>query len=374
LKYSEARFKNEQNVTARSTASRMLLTSKSDAGSGGETIMKNNNLMTQRGRGGLLRLSHLASLAVIVITVVAGASAQGKRKARPVLKQKPPVAETDIDSRNTEFVRPRRAVDAPSATPSATPALTPAAATTLALTPENSSAAPSDSSAVAKTADPKVSEEEELAGLRDEVANAEDEKVRASARRKLVDRLVEMNRMPEAIKELHVITGDERLDPVGLYNAGNTLARLGDEKSAVEAYRKAISQRRGNYSRAQNNLGVVLIRLGRLEEAHDALEAALRQEAGNYGEASYNMGRLQLLRGELPLAIKSWERAVKLEPDHTPAVVALARAYAQKGDAERGLELLDAFSKRMSVRGKDVPHEVTVARGEVIALGNVATK
>ncbi|MGI8567444.1 MAG: tetratricopeptide repeat protein [Pyrinomonadaceae bacterium] len=340
--------------------------------------MKNNNLVVQSeraNRDGLLRLSRLASLAVIVLAVAAGASAQGKRKtARPVLKQKPPVVETDVDSRNTEFVRPRRTADAPSATPSTTPPIAPTAATTPALTPAAPSAAPSDSSAVVKTADPKVREEEELAGLRDEVANAEDEKVRASARRKLVDRLVEMNRTPEAIKELRAITDEERLDPVGLYNVGNTLARLGDEKSAVEAYRKAISQRRGNYSRAQNNLGVVLIRLGRLEEAHDALEAALRQEAGNYGEASYNMGRLQLLRDELPLAIKSWERTLKLEPDHTPAVVALARAYAQKGDAERGLELLDAFSKRMSVRGRDVPREVTLARGEVIALGNIATK
>ena len=80
------------------------------------------------------------------------------------------------------------------------------------------------------------------------------------------------------------------------------------------------------------------------------------------------------MRDELPLAIKSWERAVKVQPDHAPAVVALAKGYAQKDDAERGLEVIDAFSKRVTVSGKDVPPEVMVARSEVIALGNLATK
>ena len=68
------------------------------------------------------------------------------------------------------------------------------------------------------------------------------------------------------------------------------------------AYGKAVAQRRGNYARAQHNLGVVLTRLGRWEEAEGALRAALRLENDTYAEASYSLGRLHALRGETDLA------------------------------------------------------------------------
>lgn len=321
------------------------------------------------GRSDFDPVWRLASLAVIImLLIVTGAPAQRKKKAaRPTLKRRPAavVTQTDVDARNSEFMRPRR-TSAPTA---AATAESPAPAPPATATPAEPAAA-----AAVTTVAPEVREEEEIAGLRDEVAVATDDRERARLQRKLIDRLVELNRTDEALRELRAVTKEERLDPIGFYNAGNTLARLGDAETAVEAYRKAIAQRRGNYSRAQNNLGVVLIRLGRLIEAADALDAALQQENNSYAEASYNRGRVHALRDELPLAIKSWERAIKLQPDHAPAVVALAKGYAQKGDAERGLEVIDAFSKRMTVSGKDVPREVTAARGEVIALGNLATK
>ena len=52
-------------------------------------------------------------------------------------------------------------------------------------------------------------------------------------------------------------------NPIGFYNLGNAYAHRGDNEAAIAAYRKAIEQRHGHYSRALNNLGVVLLRLDR---------------------------------------------------------------------------------------------------------------
>ncbi len=194
---------------------------------------------------------------------------------------------------------------------------------------------------------------------------------RARLRRELAARLIDANRGAEAVALLRAMASEERLDPPHFYNAGNALARLGESQAAAEAYRKAIGQRRGNYSRAQHNLGVVLIRLGRWDEAEEALRAALRLESQSYPEASYNLGRLHALRGEAGLAMAEWGRALKAKPDHADACVALARALAEEGERERALAVLDAFAERLSRRGLAAPREVTVARGEIVAAANV---
>ena len=208
--------------------------------------------------------------------------------------------------------------------------------------------------------------------LRARIESAKTDAERARLRRELAERLAAEGRQGEAVAELRAVLGQEHFDPSGYYNAGNALARLGESNAAVEAYRKAIGQRRGNYSRAQHNLGVVLVRLGRWEEALDALQSALRLEGGRYPEASYNLGRLHALRGEAGLAIDAWTRALAAHPEHADAAVALARALAEDGDPARGLAVLDAFGKRFSSRGALVPRAVEVARGEIVAARNLA--
>lgn len=200
-----------------------------------------------------------------------------------------------------------------------------------------------------------------LSTLRAQIRDAKDEAERTRLRRTLVDYLVALNRKAEAIDELRLALKDERFDPVGFYNIGNALVRLGDTDTAVDAYRKAIEQRRGHYSRASHNLGVVLMRQGRWDEAQEALSAALRQEAFRYPEASYNLGRLYSLRGEAALAIREWTRALSLQPDHTDAALALARAYAEDGNPERAINIIDSFTKRHGAND-----ELTAARREIL--------
>lgn len=200
-----------------------------------------------------------------------------------------------------------------------------------------------------------------LVTLRAQIKDAQTELERARLRRTLVDYLVALDQKKEAIAELRLMSKDERFDPVGFYNIGNALARLGDTDTAVEAYRKAINQRRGHYSRALNNLGVVLLRQGRWDEAREALTSALRQEAGRYAEASYNLGRLYSLRGEADLAIREWSRVLALQPDHADATLALARAYAEDGNPERALAVIDSFTSR---RGTN--NELAAVRREIL--------
>src|SRR5215510_535838 len=97
------------------------------------------------------------------------------------------------------------------------------------------------------------------------------------------------NRLKLKLAELNSIANSNGFDPVGFYNLGNSFARLGESEAAIAAYKSAINQRNGRYSRAYNNLGVVLLRAGRWDEAYDALLSALQLESFRYAEASYNL-------------------------------------------------------------------------------------
>jgi tetratricopeptide (TPR) repeat protein len=211
----------------------------------------------------------------------------------------------------------------------------------------------------------------DLDALRTQIETTSADGERGRLQRQLVERLATASDKGAALSELRLLLHEDRFDPPFFYNLGNALARLGDASAATDAYRKAISQRRGHYARALNNLGVILTRQGQWEEAHDALVAALGEEHNTYAEASYNLGRLYLLRGEAGLAIREWQHTLALEPTHADAATALARAYAEDGDAKRGLAVLDAYTARTTRTGAGVPLPVVYARRE-IAVANVS--
>ncbi len=208
-----------------------------------------------------------------------------------------------------------------------------------------------------------------LAALRADISAATVDGERGQLQRELINLLVGAGDKTAALGELRLLLHEDRYDPPFFYNLGNALARLGDASAATDAYRKAISQRRGHYARALNNLGVLLMRQGRWEEARDALVGALNEEHNSYPEASYNLGRLYLLQGEANLAIREWRHTLVLQPEHADAAAALARAYAEDGDAQRGLAVLDAYTARSSRAGSSVPLPVAYARREIVEAG-----
>src|SRR5687768_9439715 len=131
-----------------------------------------------------------------------------------------------------------------------------------------------------------------VASLRDQIASAATVPERIRLQLKLAEHLVNTGHRAEALKELNVIVDSGAFDPTGFYNVGNAFARLGETEAALGAYREAITQRRGKYSRALNNMGVILLRVGRWDDAYDAFISALKIESFRYAEASYNLGRL----------------------------------------------------------------------------------
>jgi tetratricopeptide (TPR) repeat protein len=330
-------------------------------------------------------------------------ASKSRRDARAQGAAKPAAAREQTPAPRppaSEITRARRAAVAPSVKPSAKSApassanAAPASSATPAPKPTNaptaapsaaSSAVPSAASAAvaAPSVDATVASaskhdalksldaEGELERLRAEIKDAKPGAERARLQRALIERLVALKREPEALDALRLMIHEDRFDPPFFFNTGNALARLGDATAAEDAYRKAISQRRGNYSRALNNLGVILIRQGHWEEAEASLKAALLQENYAYAEASYNLGRLHLLRGEADLAMREWLRTLRLDAGHTEAAVALARAYTEDGDAQRALLVLDNFAARSVRTGSGIPREITDARREIVS-GNLA--
>src|SRR5205085_935066 len=174
-----------------------------------------------------------------------------------------------------------------------------------------------------------------VASLREQIQAASSAPEQNRLRLKLADLLLTSGHKSEAVAELEQMAGSSDFDPVGFYNLGNFFARLGESEAAVAAYRTAIEQRNGQYSRAYNKLGVVLLRTGRWDEAQDALLSALKLENFRYAEASYNLGRVYAVRGQKDLALREWRRALAVDPRHDAAAQALANALVSVGNEDR---------------------------------------
>jgi tetratricopeptide (TPR) repeat protein len=160
--------------------------------------------------------------------------------------------------------------------------------------------------------------------LRDQIAAASVAPDRNRLQLKLAEELAKTGHKTEALAELNTILNSKDFDPISFYNLGNAFARLGETESAITAYRRAIEQRNGGYSRAYNNLGVLLLRQGRWDEAYDSFISALKLENFRYAEASYNLGRVYAARGQNDLAVREWRRALAVDPKHDAAAQALA--------------------------------------------------
>jgi tetratricopeptide (TPR) repeat protein len=299
------------------------------------------------------------ALATLAFTLALGATAraQDSKGGESVVRERRATATTTDATKTATESKAAQADKNAGASSSSAPSPTPAA---------------SPSASPASSTQPASASGDEFEELKSQIASASNPAERGRLRQTLAARLAESGRKAEAVEMLRSMLAEERFDPPFFYNTGNALARLGESNAAVEAYRKAISQRHGNYSRAQNNLGVVLMRLGRWDESEEALTAALKLENYNYAEASYSLGRLHALRGEAGLAIAEWQRTLRLDPGHADAAVALARALAEDGNPEQGIAVLDSFTSRAGKGGAVVPREVAVARGEIVAATNVA--
>ena len=204
--------------------------------------------------------------------------------------------------------------------------------------------------------------------LRKQIEAAPNAAERNRLRLQLSDLLHSTGHKTEALAELNAIAKSDSFDPIGFYNLGNAFARLGDSEAAMTAYKTAIEQRKGKYSRAYNNLGVLLLRDGRWDEAYDALLSAVKLENFRYAEASYNLGRVYAARGQNDLAAREWRRALSVDPRHDAAKLALARGSVEG-------TIVVASSPAKPVRKSElnaVERKAPAATGPTLALDRVS--
>ncbi|MFN2531051.1 MAG: tetratricopeptide repeat protein [Pyrinomonadaceae bacterium] len=237
-------------------------------------------------------------------------------------------APAQTPSNEVEKIQPTKPTETSAETPATNSASDPRQVIAEPKAKETSQPAPSTGVELKAASDP-------ITELREQIAAAPAGPDRNRLQLKLVDQLIAADKQSDAVTELHLFTSTNDFDPQGLYNAANALAKLGDSDGAIAAYRKAIDQRKGRYSRALNNLGVVLLREGRWDESHEALLAAMKLENFHYPEATYNLGRLYSARGEVDLAVHEWRRVLAINPEHTAAKQALASASSEDRIAVR---------------------------------------
>ena len=257
-------------------------------------------------------------------------SVAGQTRKPPKRKTAAPKTESSDKTRERRTGQPSTSEPTPASelkpesTPATVPSPEPVKVEEQTKTVEESKAAEKNEPAAGPESTP-TAQADPIEELRKQIDSAATTSERVRLQLKLVEEFASTGKKTEALSELHTIVNTDVFDPQGFYNVGNTSARLNDNDDAIQAYRKAIDQRKGRYSRALNNLGVVFLRLGRWDESHNALIAALKLENFRYAEASYNLGRLYEAQGQSDLAVREWRRVLAINPEHTAAADALAR-------------------------------------------------
>ena len=218
-----------------------------------------------------------------------------------------------------------------------------------------------------------LAQRDSVVTLRNQIEDAATPQDRIRLQLKLADELIAAGHQSEALQELQLVANSGIFDPIAFYNLGNAFARLGESEAAIVAYRKAIDQRKGQYSRAYNNLGVVLLRLGRWDEAYDALVSALKIEAFRYAEASYNLGRVYEARGQSDLAAREWRRALAVDPHHEAAAQALARSRTEERIVVTDVRLASKAAASRPAASKADPSKPAATESESGAIPSSKT-
>ena len=104
---------------------------------------------------------------------------------------------------------------------------------------------------------------------------------------------------------------------------GWSLSMLGHLEQAIAECEKAIALD-PDFGNPYNDIGAYLIDLGRPDEAVPWLEKAISAKRYCcYQFAHFNLGRVRVMQGNFHAARRSFERALRLDPDYQAARMAL---------------------------------------------------
>lgn len=105
------------------------------------------------------------------------------------------------------------------------------------------------------------------------------------------------------------------------------------------------------------------IRQGKYDIAIDFFEALMILEPESAYDAQ-TLGALWIQLGNPKKAIKCFDKALKLDADHTPTLLNLAKAFFMLGKKEEGLKLAKMLRKEQD------PDISNVAKALLLAYGN----
>ena len=112
---------------------------------------------------------------------------------------------------------------------------------------------------------------------------------------------------------------------------GWSLSMLGRLEEAVAECHEAIALD-PEYGNPYNDIGVYLIDLGRPDEAISWLEKAISAKRYCcYQFPHFNLGRVRVMQGSIDAARRSFEQALRHDPDYLPARMALEVLDAEIG-------------------------------------------
>ena len=118
------------------------------------------------------------------------------------------------------------------------------------------------------------------------------------------------------------------------YGRGNTYARRGQYKLAIEYYNKAI-RINPNYANAYYIRGIIYLESGQYQKAVQDLSETIRIKP-DYISSYYNRGIAYSKTGKYQLAIKDYSETIRLKPDHADAYNNRGAVYLNLGNNELG--------------------------------------
>lgn len=184
--------------------------------------------------------------------------------------------------------------------------------------------------------------------LSEEALAASQRKRQLAALHGALHRLLEQDRLEEAVAKAEEILGVDSKDDLAHYRLAQIAYLRHEEDAALAAVRDAL--RLKDFEPAYRLLeAMCLARLGRLGESETAYRKVV--ELSDYAEAHAALGELALARGDVVAGVKSWRRAVELEPENPEFRLGLADALEQAGEwAESERQRAEARALQQSIR------------------------
>lgn len=121
---------------------------------------------------------------------------------------------------------------------------------------------------------------------------------------------------------------------------GNTYMQIRGYDAAVDAYKKALESDTNSFA-ALIGVGVAQSHLQQYDKAQDAIRQAI-QISSDKPEGYYNLGVVLTQAGKATEALVEYEHALEKDKTFVLAARHLARAYANRNELDRAMEVLDS--------------------------------